>query len=135
MDKNKVDFKVLVRPGPDYHQKPDPGPAPPIPRGNMDPASRDPIRLWIGLDGTAVEGMWLKVLTAVVSTITSRPGIPNSEIASVLFPCASPVELDDILAWLVERGCVERKGEGVNAGNWTHEGYFLAFKGLDYLAA
>jgi len=68
-----VDFKVHIRPGPGYHQRPSPSIAPPIPRGNMDPASRDPIRLWVGLDGTAVAGMWLKVLTAVVATVTSRP--------------------------------------------------------------
>ena len=101
----------------------------------MDPASRDPIRLWVALDGTAVAGMWLKVLTAVAATITSRPGIPDQEISKALFPCVSLVELDDILAWMVERGCVERRGKGADAGNWPHEGYFLAFKGLDYLPA
>lgn len=101
----------------------------------MDPTNRDPIRLWISLDGTAVAGMWLKVLTAVAATITSRPGISNRGISKALFPCVSLIELDDILAWLVERGCVERRGEGADAGNWAREGYFLAFKGLDYLPA
>jgi len=32
---------------------------------------------------------------------------------------------------MVERRCVESRGEGADVGNWPREGYFLAFKGLE----
>lgn len=56
---------------------------------------------------------------------------PPWEISKALFPCVSLVELDDVLVWMVERRCVESRGEGADAGNWPREGHFLAFKGLE----
>jgi hypothetical protein len=133
MDKSMVNFKVHIKPGPGFESKPEPLPAPPIPRGSPDSGSRDPIRLWVGLDGNEVPGMWLKVLTAVTTVITARPGIQNQEICSVLRPGVTLIEVEDAVNWLAQRALVEnRSGDDKEPGNWPCEGYFLAFKGLEY---
>jgi hypothetical protein len=134
MDKNMVNFKVHLKPGPNFEWNPQPLRLPDIPRGGFDSGSRDPISLWVGLDGNIVLGMWLKVLTAVTTVITTRPGVQNAEICRVLRPGVTLAEVEDIVRWLVKRGSVEHRanGDDKEVGNWPSDSYFLAFKGLDF---
>jgi hypothetical protein len=130
MDKDIVNFKVQIKPGPRYESKSRTLPAPPFPRGN--PESRtEPIRLWVDINGKLITGMWLKVTTAVLALITSRPGIHMKEIMRVLWPGLTLVEVEEIVNWLASRGSVKYSNEGdddTKTGCWPNEGYFLALQ-------
>lgn len=130
MDKDIVNFKVQIKPGPGYESKASPLPAPSPPRG--DPENKaEPIRLWVDLNRKLITGMWLKVTTAVLSLITSRPGIHKKEIMRVLWPGLILVEVEEIVDWLAARGSVKCSGEGesdTKTACWPTEGYFLALQ-------
>lgn len=130
MDKDIVNFKVQIKPGPRYESKSRTLPAPPFPMGN--PESRaEPIRLWVDINGKLITGMWLKVTTAVLALITSRPGIHMKEIMRVLWPGLTLIEVEEIVNWLSSRGSVKYNNEGgddTKTGCWPNEGYFLALQ-------
>ena len=130
MSKDLVDFKVDLRPFPSYAEIPELTPPPPIPDGKSDNPI-EPIRIWVDMNGDVIKGMWLKFVTAVISMVTGRPGIHTRELANMMRPGATLVEVEEAVGWLMKRGAISVKEDGGPAeGCWPTEGFYRALEGL-----
>lgn len=130
MPKDLVDFKVDLRANPSYASIPKITGPPPIPDGKSENPI-EPIRIWVDMNGDVIKGMWLKFVTAVISMITGRPGINTMELANMLRPGATLIEVEEAVGWLMARGAVmTRDGSQPKDGCWPTEGFFRALEGL-----
>ncbi|KAI5793241.1 hypothetical protein EDC01DRAFT_91164 [Geopyxis carbonaria] len=130
MPKHLVDFKLEVKPVPDYISRITPPPLPPVPSRNPDDPT-DPIRLWFDIEGGVVKGMWLRVLTAALSLVVGRPAITTAEMTKMLKPGMTLREAQQVVEWLMERRVIEARDCGAGVmGYWAKEAYYLGLQGL-----
>jgi len=132
MPKNMVDFKVFLVPKPSYFERPAVAPLPPTPEGKNPANPIEPIRIWIDMNRNVIKGMWLRVVTSVLSMITGRPGIHPREISNMLSPGLTLKEAMDVIQWLREREAIDINGNVLAEGSecWSREGYYRALGGL-----
>jgi len=132
MPKHMVDFKVFIVAKPSYFERPVVAALPPAPEGKNSANPIEPIRIWIDMNRNVIKGMWLRVVTSVLSMITGRPGIHPREISRMLSPGVTLKETIDVIQWLCGREAVEIKGKMLTeySGCWAREGYYRALDGL-----
>jgi hypothetical protein len=132
MPKNMVDFKVFLVARSSYLERPAVAPLPPTPEGKNPANPIEPIRIWIDMNRNVIKGMWLRVVTSVLSMITGRPGIHPREISNMLSPGLTLKETMDVIQWLREREAIDVKGNVLAEGSecWAREGYYRALGGL-----
>lgn len=132
MPKHMVDFKVFIMLKPSYFERPVVAPLPPTPEGKNPANPIEPMRIWIDMNRNVIKGMWLRVVTSVLSMITGRPGIHPREISKMLCPGLTLKESLDVIQWLCQREAIEIRGNVLteDSGCWAREGFYRALGGL-----
>ena len=129
MERAMIDFPITVSPTHLYYTKPlIPLPSEPVP--NSHNWTQIPVRVWYDIMGNLVQGMWKKVVAAVLGTVASRPGIADAEIFRILCPAVTIAEVELVCDWLEISGVLlRREVSGGGKANFVKEAFWWTLLG------
>ena len=95
-----------------------PRPLPAIPLGRLHSAE-NPLHIWQDSNDAFIEGMWHKILKAIMSVVLSRPGLTAKMVKIDLDPIMELRDVEAALKWLNAKGVVlENNGAFTAARNY-----------------
>ncbi|KAK9469816.1 hypothetical protein V1512DRAFT_257082 [Lipomyces arxii] len=128
VDREKLDCDIVLKSNAEHE-------LPPLPSQDVAfPGVRDyehperfvpGSRLWVNVTGEFNHAWFLKVVNAVLLTISLRPGISPFELCRKFSIALTPVEMRDVLNWIVGKELVmydERRGDGY----WVKDGWYCS---------
>ena len=68
---------------------------------------KDPIPMWYDINGALVPKLWETCISAVLSTVVFRPGIPLSTLCIGLKDTLEQFEVEGVVRWLVDAGAAK----------------------------
>ena len=128
MERAMIDFPITISPTHLYYTKPLIA-LPPEVVANSPDWTQVPVRVWYDIMGNLVQGMWKKVVAAVLGTVTGRPGIGDAEVSRILCPGVTIAEVEMVCDWLAIAGVLlRREVNGVKA-SFVKEGFWWGLLG------
>ncbi|TGZ83339.1 hypothetical protein EX30DRAFT_394559 [Ascodesmis nigricans] len=119
----------------------------PTPTTPLTPTPKTPLPIWVDINCAPIPGMYLKIATAILCTVTMQAGIGVAGLLDMLSPGLTKREIRMVLQWLEARGAIrrvravgfgdERRDEGEvggreqGVGYYSRPGYYLALDGFN----
>lgn len=141
MDKDLVNFKIVLEPTAAFNGRRTLPSLPPIPgvkrSETITPEGKvikEAIPVWVDINNDVIKGMWLKAVTAVLSLVALQAGVNERNIEALMSPSLTAREVKLVMEWMVARGIVEERVVGGSMGGVktyrAKSGFYLGMDGF-----